>query len=198
MTSIITETMGSEYERDGKWSGIVKCRDNCFYCLPHDAKQILKIDPSNDETTLVGEEYNGYAKWRNGFVHGDCIYGIPYYAHQFLKYNIKTETSELVGDDLAGNNGKWMSGAVGDDGCLYCFPYYHNRILKFDPNDDTTIFVGEEIEGDDFEAKYSGTIKAKNGCIYGIPCSASRVANWCTEWTSGAVSIKTLTRLFLF
>ena len=55
MTSIITETIGNEYEGDNKWNGIVKGKDNCFYCLPHNATQILKIDPSNDETTLMGE-----------------------------------------------------------------------------------------------------------------------------------------------
>ena len=52
-------------------------------------KKIMKIDPSNDETTLVGEEYNGVGKWRNGFTHGDFIYGIPYKEYQFLKYNVK-------------------------------------------------------------------------------------------------------------
>ena len=56
MTSIITGTIGSEYERYDMWFGIVKGRDNCLYCLPYDAKQLLKIDPSNDETILVGEE----------------------------------------------------------------------------------------------------------------------------------------------
>ena len=59
-----------------------------------------------------------------------------------------------------------MSGAVADDGFLYCFPYGLNRILKFNPNDNTTIFVGEEIEG---RGKFSGTTKAMNGCLYGIP-----------------------------
>ena len=86
MTSIITEIIGNEYEGDSKWCGIVKGRDNCFYCLPSDADQILKIDPSNDETTLVGEEYDGSLKWCNGFAHGDFIYGIPYNNNIFLKH----------------------------------------------------------------------------------------------------------------
>ena len=175
MTSIITETIGNEYEGRDKWRGIVKGRDNCLYCLPHDAKQLLKIDPSNDETTLVGEEYDGDDKWFNGFAHGDFIYGIPFAQNQFLKYNIRTQTSELVGDDLGFNYGKWMSGAVADDGCLYCFPFDHNQILKFNPNDDTTVFVGEEIKG---HYKFSGTIKAKNGCLHGIPYFANRVAKF--------------------
>ena len=98
--SLLTETIGSQYryEKNDKWSGIVKGNDNCFYCLPSDAKQLLKINPSNDETTLVGEEHDDYGKWRNGFAHGDDIYGIPFFANQFLKYNTKTGTSELVGD----------------------------------------------------------------------------------------------------
>ena len=171
----ITETIGNEYKRDDKWSGLVKGRDNCFYCLPFNAGQILKIDPSNDLTTLVGEEYDGCDKWCNGFAHKDFIYGIPCQSNNFLKCNTKTKTSELVGDDIEDAYGKWMSGAVADDGCLYCFPFDHNRILKFNPNDDTTVFVGEKIKGD---YKFSGTIKAKNGCLHGIPYFANRVAKF--------------------
>jgi len=181
MTSIITETMGSEYEGNNKWSGIVKGSDNCLYCLPCHAKQILKIDPSNDETTLVGKEYDGYYKWCNGFPHGDFIYGIPFNANQFLKYNTKTQTSELVGDDFGDNNNeKWMSGAVGDDGCLYCFPFDHTRILKFNPKDDKTVLVGEVLDGETegYFGKFSGTVKAKNGCLYGIPSHAKRVGEF--------------------
>ena len=82
------------YEGGAKWCGIVKGRDNCLYCLPYCADQILKINPSNDETTLAGVKYNGDEKWRNGFAHGDFVYGIPHDKTQFLKYNIKTESSE--------------------------------------------------------------------------------------------------------
>ena len=78
----------------------------------------------------------------------------------------------MVGDDLGDNYWKWMSGAVADDGCFYCFPYQHNRIVKSNPNDDTTIFVG--VEG---YFKFSGTIKAKNGCLYG-PFSTNRVVKF--------------------
>ena len=175
--SLLTETIGSQYryEKNDKWSGIVKGNDNCFYCLPSDAKQLLKIDPSNDETTLVGEKYNGSGKWCDGFAHGDFIYGIPSNAKKFLSYNIKTQTSELVGDDFGGDYTKWTSGAIADDGCLYCFPHQHARILKFNPKDNTTIFVGEEIKG---HCKYSGTVKGKNGCLYGIAFCASRIAKF--------------------
>ena len=57
-----TEKIGNEYEGRRKWDGIIKGSDNCFYCLPFSARQILKIDPSNDRITLVGEEYDGYRK----------------------------------------------------------------------------------------------------------------------------------------
>ena len=155
MTSIITTQIGSDYNGRVKWSGIVKGSDNCFYCLPFSARQILKIDPSNDRITLVGEEYDGYRKWCTGFAHGNFVYGIPFKANQFLKYNTKTETSVLVGDDLGNRYAEWMSGAVADDGCLYCFPYHHHRILKLNLNDDTTIFVGEEME---IGCNFCGTI----------------------------------------
>ena len=85
MTSIITIQIGSDYNGRVKWSGIVKGSDNYFYCLPYYSEQLLKIDPFNDETSLVGENYISCDKWYNGFAHGGCIYGIPFYANQFLK-----------------------------------------------------------------------------------------------------------------
>ena len=100
MTSILTETIGNEYEGDMKWSGIIKGRDNCFYCLPYEAKHILKVDPSNDVITLVGEKISYWTKYQSGFANGDFVYGIPYDNCKFLKFNIKTKTSEFVGDDL--------------------------------------------------------------------------------------------------
>ena len=174
-----TETIGNEYDRYNqcqsslKWWGIVKGSNNCLYCIPFLANRILKIDPSNDEIKLVGENCDN-GGWRSGFARGDFIYCIPCYANRFLKFNIKTETSELVGDDLGNDQSKWRSGAVAEDGCFYCFPSCHTRILKFDPSNDTTSFVGEEIEG---EFKFSATIKAKNG-LYGIPNCASRVTKF--------------------
>ena len=73
MASIITTTIDSGYAECVKWSGIVKGSDNCFYCLPYYSEQLLKIDPFNDETSLVGKTYIGCDKWYNGFAHGDCI-----------------------------------------------------------------------------------------------------------------------------
>ena len=172
---MMTETIGMDYGKGvDKWSCIIKGSDNCFYCLPNQAEQILKVDPSNNVTTLVGEKISYWTKYQSGFANGDFVYGIPYDNCKFLKFNIKTKTSEFFGDDLGFYGMKWTSGTLADDGCVYCFPFNHNRILKFDPNDDTTTFIGEEIEGD--EEKFNGTIKAENVYIYGIPYNTSRVA----------------------
>ena len=171
------ERIGSDYEGNNKWCGIVKGRDNCFYCLPSDAKQILKIDPFNDETTLVGEECGDVEKWFSGFAHGDLIYGIPYSANRFLKYNVKTGTFELVGDDFEDGFGmKWMSGEnitfIGDDykgefkqeggveemdDNIYGVPYEHNKWLKIDIVTDSTSLVGDDLSKYR-ECKYNGGV----------------------------------------
>ena len=172
----ITERIGNNYEGTEKWKGIVKGSNNCYYCIPYNAEQILKIDPSNDKTTLVGKKHNGDWKWYNGFAHENFIYCIPYFANQFLKFNVITEKSELVGGNL-GNGGykqKWVSGALANDGCFYCFPYMHNRILKFNPSSGTTQFVGEVID----HFKFSGTVKAKNGYLYGLPSNTGKVVKF--------------------
>ena len=81
----------------------------------------------------------------------------------------------MVCGDLGDDFEKWMSGVVVDDRCLYCFPHELTWTLKFNRNDDTVICVGEIIEGD---YKFSGIIKAKNGCMYDVHFSVSRVAKF--------------------
>ena len=76
------KTIGTEYEGYRKWRGIVKGNNKCLYCIPFYAKQILKIDPSNnDQTTLVGHIYEGDVKWYNGFAPGF-----------YLRYSIQCQT----------------------------------------------------------------------------------------------------------
>jgi len=167
----ITERIGSDYKGTEKWKGIVKGSNNCYYCIPYNAEQILKIDPSNDKTTLVGKKHDGDLKWHNGFAHENFIYCIPYFANQFLRFNVITEKSELVGGSLGKGNQKWVSGALANDGCFYCFPYMHQRILKFNPSTGKTQFVSEPIN----HFKFSDTIKAKNGHLYSLPSNTGQV-----------------------
>ena len=78
----------------------------------------------------------------------------------------------MIDDDLEDQYWKWTSGVAADGGCLCCFPFRYTRIRKYNPYDDTSVFVGEKIKGD---YRFSGTIKANNGCMYGISVVASRI-----------------------
>ena len=54
--SLALELIGDKYENKRKWSGMVSIGD-CLYCIPCNAKQILKINPTTGHTSLVGEKH---------------------------------------------------------------------------------------------------------------------------------------------
>ena len=52
-TSLVVGDLG---EGHMKWiSGVMNEEDGCVYCMPYDAREILKFDPKTEETSLVGE-----------------------------------------------------------------------------------------------------------------------------------------------
>ena len=97
---------------------------------------------------------------------------------------MKSNPVTLIGDAFE-QKYKWAGGAVGGLGHVYAAPSNHRRILKINPNNGVTEFLGQqtgkekligyEIEGN---SKYSGGVRASNGCIYFAPNSAMKVLKY--------------------
>lgn len=169
--SFPTSLIGDDYGKGLKWAGGALASDGCIYAAPSRASQILKINPENLTTELVGPILSGDRLKYNtcfGSPEDDSIlYFLPYSADQIMKFNIKTHAVEYVGDKYLGD-GKWIGGAIGNDGCIYCAPDRHSKILKFDPHDHSTTLVGDDLGGGEW--KYVGAVASQDkASIYFIP-----------------------------
>ena len=80
-----------------KWQGGVLAPDGCVYCIPADARSVLRIDTNPGvidagleaaaaAVTLIGDLPETKDKWQGGFLGSDgAIYGVPECADHVLK-----------------------------------------------------------------------------------------------------------------
>eukprot|EP00592_Proboscia_alata_P018648 CAMPEP_0194409432 /NCGR_PEP_ID=MMETSP0176-20130528/7319_1 /TAXON_ID=216777 /ORGANISM="Proboscia alata, Strain PI-D3" /LENGTH=63 /DNA_ID=CAMNT_0039210049 /DNA_START=1 /DNA_END=189 /DNA_ORIENTATION=+ len=60
--------------------------DNNLYCIPTCAKQVLRLDTTTLQTSLVGDKYQGNYKWSGGAKgKNGSIYGVPCHHKQVLQ-----------------------------------------------------------------------------------------------------------------
>ena len=109
--------VGGDFGNGGaKWYGGVLGPDNCIYATPYCHKQILKYDIETQQTSFVGEEFDGYRKWVGCAVGDDnCVYFIPWNHSRVLKFDIANDRTSFIGQDLGSGGGKWCGGVKGDD-----------------------------------------------------------------------------------
>lgn len=172
------EEVGEDLGRGGwRWAGGVISRDGCIYCIPYNATRVLKFDPSNGSSCLIGDELGeDKGKWCCGVLGDGYIYGIPFNSHRVLKIDLTNNNTSFVGCELGSGALKWMSGAIANDGCMYCMPLGARHILQLDVVTEKISFVGIDLgEG---IWKYSGTVLGNDGCIYGVPANARQVLKY--------------------
>ena len=51
-----------------KWHGAVVGHDNVIYAVPQKAERVLRIDPSTDSVSFIGDRFEGENKWAGGVV----------------------------------------------------------------------------------------------------------------------------------
>ena len=74
--------------------------DNNLYFIPFEANQVLRLDTSNLQTSLVGEEYKGECKWMGDAKGKDgVIYGVPCYHERILQIAPMTIIGTKEGND---------------------------------------------------------------------------------------------------
>jgi YVTN family beta-propeller protein len=168
--SIPNETFGSFGTDVNKWIGAVRAQNGKIYCIPHNATEVLVIDPTTDSTTTFGTLPAGGQKW-----HGGClapangkIYGMPYDSDTVLVIDPATDTVTTIGPipSVTATSGRFTGCVVSTSGKLYGIPYNASSVLTIDPSNDTlTVFgsLGTSV------GKWQGGALAVDGKIYAAP-----------------------------
>ena len=158
-----------------------------IYCIPANAKRVVKLNPSTDEVVAIGPSFEGGQKWYGGLVGSDsCIYGIPHNSQGVLKIDPYTdEVTVLEGTNgpLPLGNWKWHGGLVAGDKIIG-FPNNSDSVLIIDCLKSVVYTVGnsEILKSgrhripQDGRYKYLGGALTRDGrYAYFFPCDAERV-----------------------
>ncbi len=126
-----------EIEATGKWTDGVLAGDGAIYCIPHNARHVLRIDPSRKCAETVGPDLsNKNCKWMGGVLGPDGrIYGVPQDANSVLRIEPSLKPSQCRVDtfgEVGAETMKWRSGATLGNKVLF-LPFSCEHILAFDP-----------------------------------------------------------------
>lgn len=129
-----------------QWHGAgINHEKTAIYCIPSNAKHVLKVDITTKTTSLI--PVNGYDpaaypnfsidttnKWYGGLVGKDnCVYGVPYRTCAVLKIDCSADTATLVGPDYGTTKYNWHGG-VQVNGKIYAHPSHADTVLVIDTN----------------------------------------------------------------
>ena len=127
-----------------KYTGGVLANNGCIYAIPRQANRVLKIDPSIQKVTCIGDSF----------------------------FHEEEEAEADKGGVHVPSSGPrlWLDGALGGDGCIYCCPHDADYIMRINPEDDSTALVGPDLSHFMKEgkrgAKWLGAVADNNGAVY--------------------------------
>jgi hypothetical protein len=162
-----------------------------IYGVPHDAEDILVIDPATDTATRTDfgtalgaatEKWSGGALGRDG-----KIYCAPQEADEVLIIDPIAGTATLTDFDIDlsstpqgdGRTTKWQGAIAAPDGKIYCIPFSANDILIIDPLTQTvtrsTLGATIPLNTSGGVFRWFGGVLAPNGKIYCMPRNSGMV-----------------------
>ena len=164
----------SEY---APWLSGALAADGCIYFLPATARNILKLDPSNDTLSLVGREFDqhlidgvkfrGTIAAKNGY-----IYGVPDESMHVIRFNPMNQNISYVGEDFSGEYFLCADGgAIGRDGHVYTFCRLYYQVMKIDTEKNLWSLFGNRPD-ESWRRRAPSSVCAmlgSDGCIYWTP-----------------------------
>jgi len=172
-----------------QWHGGALNKDQtAIYCVPSNAKQVLKVDIINKKTSLIEIEYNpeDYPdftldvanKWYGGMVGADhAIYGSPYRASGTLRMDPSTDTAVMMGPDRGVGHYYWHGGIV-VNGKIYHHPSHASTVLVTDTTQSPPAWIELPIQNmpqDGKNYKWLGGAIGADGNIYCPACDTTQV-----------------------
>jgi hypothetical protein len=178
------------------WHGAALNRNaTAIYCIPSNAKQVLKVDLVSLATSYLdvpapksdnGNELLQYSnKWYGGILGNDnAIYGMPYAAGSVLRIDANDDSVSLLGE-FGWNKYNWHGGVKApSNGAIYAFPAHSETVLRIDTSegmDDESRLTKLPIHRAPYDVhpitryKWLGGSLGADGNVYGMPSDASSV-----------------------
>ena len=176
-----------------QWHGASMNKEQtAIYCIPSNAKKVLKLDLTTKTTTFIDIEIpEGYPnfsidhsnKWYGGIPGDDnAVYGMPYRTCAVLRIDCETDTASLVGPDHGCTLFNWHGG-LKSNGSIYAFPSHADTVLKIDTTPEskgqtcTLLDIHRAAYDKDTTKRYKwlGGSYGEDGCIYAMPADASSI-----------------------
>ncbi|GKY95392.1 hypothetical protein MPSEU_000500800 [Mayamaea pseudoterrestris] len=178
-----------------QWHGAgLNQEKTAIYCIPSNAKQVLKVDLMTKSTSLIPIQYDKQKypdftlqssnKWYGGIFGVDnCVYGIPYRSCAVLRIDCNNDSASLVGPDYGVAKFNWHGG-IQVNGKIYAHPSHANTVLVIDTHTDATdenrcsempIRRAEYETGERNQYKWLGGNVGVDGNIYCPACDTSSV-----------------------
>ncbi|CAJ1367445.1 unnamed protein product [Effrenium voratum] len=158
----------------GMWASAVLGPDGFTYCLPCNARQVLRLSETG-ASELVGADF-GEETWKwTAAVLGPkgTIWGIPGNAERVVCLN-PSGHMELVGPVLEGTH-KWHCAVLAPDGCIYAPPCDAGQVLRIDCARRHVALIGPLLGG---VGKYCACA-ATQSHVYCPPNHARQVLSIC-------------------
>ena len=108
-----------------QWHGAgINKEKTAIYCIPSNAKKVLKVDIATKTTSFIDIEYDEAKypdftlesttnKWYGGIVGDDnAIYGIPYRACGVLRIDANTDSAKIIGPNYGIGKFFWHGGEL--------------------------------------------------------------------------------------
>lgn len=137
-----------------QWHGAgINHEQTAIYCIPSNAKKVLKVDITTKTTSFIDIEYDQEKypefsldvrnKWYGGIVGDDnAIYGVPYRACAVLRIDATNDTAKLIGPDYGIGNYFWHGG-IKKNGKIYAHPSHAETVLVIDTREESKGIISE-------------------------------------------------------
>eukprot|EP00961_Rhodomonas_salina_P012481 168184-Rhodomonas_salina.1 len=176
--------------KDKYLGGVLQPRTNAVYCVPGNARKVLKIADGGAPSYLdVPKEYEAefsqQFKWLRGATVDEWSYGIPSWADRLLCVSEKDEIMlrkiEWHDEDCTkeGTTWKWHGGVVTKKKHVIGVPCNANCVLKIDYETGKVTTFGDTKLISRELSKWYGGILGEDDCVYCMPQQADCVLKIC-------------------
>ena len=137
-----------------QWHGAgINHAKTAIYCVPSNAKNVLKVDVLTKTTSFIEIEYDAAKypefsldcpnKWYGGITGDDgCVYGVPYRSSSVLRIDPSNDTAKLIGPNYGIAKYFWHGGIL-RHGKIYAHPSHSASVLMIDTRKENSGTISE-------------------------------------------------------